>query len=308
MSPRVILVTGANKGIGLEAVKLLSAEHPQDVIFMGSRDVKNGEDAIHANKLTNVKVIQLDVTDQSTIDAAVKNVEQQYGYLNALMNNSGICTYNPSRKVAEGIMDVNVYGSQRMSDSFLPLLLASNKQSNNQSKPLIVNVTSEVGAWFNHTSNDDSYKQFMLSPEQWNIDTPTMLIYDYLASIDAANGNTTIKPKYSWAAKAEYPLFNLYKSYGLSKSIATGYSRWYALTHPEIRLAVVCPGYCATALNGFKGHRSATQGGRSVIWPITHSFETGHFHQDGKEHAWSTEPTLAKDVTPESLAHEASKE
>jgi NAD(P)-dependent dehydrogenase (short-subunit alcohol dehydrogenase family) len=281
MSPRVILVSGANKGIGLEAVKLLSAEHPQDVILMGSRDVKNGEEAIKKHQLTNVKVIQLDVTNQSSIDDAVKQIEQQYGYLNVLVNNSGISTMDPSRKAGEGVMDVNVYGLQRMHDAFLPLLL----KSNNQSKPTIVVVSSEVGSWFTHTTQDESLKKFLLAPEQWTKDTPKELINDYLATIDKSSS------KYTWKLPEDSPM-NQWKSYGASKAIATPYCRWYASQHPEVQLAIVCPGYCATDLNHFQGYRTAAQGGQSIIWPITNKFETGRFYQDGKEHAFTSAPQI----------------
>lgn len=282
MSPRVILVSGANKGIGLEAVKLLSAQHPQDVILMGSRDVKNGEEAVKKHQLANVKVIQLDVTNQSTIDAAVKHIEQQYGYLNVLVNNSGISSLDLSRKAGEDVMDVNVYGLQRMNDTFLPLLL----KSNNQSKPTIVVVSSEVGSWFTHTTEDEPLKKFLLSPEQWTKYTPKELINGYLATLD---GSTS---KFTWKLADGSPM-NQWKSYAASKAIATPYSRWYAAQHPEIQLAIVCPGYCATDLNHFQGFRSATQGGESIIWPITHEFETGRFYQDGKEHAFTSAPQVA---------------
>ena len=56
--------------------------------------------------------------------------------------------------------------------------------------------------------------------------------------------------------------------------------RTVALQHPELKVVLVCPRYCATDLNHHAGHRPAAEGGASVIFPITHpAAETDHFYQ-----------------------------
>lgn len=61
------------------------------------------------------------------------------------------------------------------------------------------------------------------------------------------------------------------------------YLRNFAKTHPDVKLAIACPGFCATDLNGHRGTRSAEAGGESIIWPTLNEFESGKFYEDGME-------------------------
>ena len=83
----IALVTGANQGVGNEIAKALAAHGY--IVYLGSRKLENGEKAA-AMIGENAKAIQLDVTDQSTIAAAVKRIESEYGRLDLLVNNAGI--------------------------------------------------------------------------------------------------------------------------------------------------------------------------------------------------------------------------
>lgn len=288
MSQRVILVSGGNKGIGYEVIKNLSTQFPHDIIYMGTRDVNNGEQAIKQgatpanNNLSNVKVIQLDVTDDASLKAAVEKVDSEYGHLDILFNNSGIAVFDEKRESAESTMDVNVTGVARLNDAFQPLLSKSN--ANPSGKALIVLTGSECGAWFNSQSTDDNLKQLLLTPSQWNKDTLSTLVQDYLASFDES-----AKHRYSWK------LENMpYSIYCISKSLATAYSRYYALQHPELDYAIVTPGYCATDLNGNSGPRKASVGAESLVWHVTNKFESGPLYRDGiiLPHAFSPDEYL----------------
>jgi NAD(P)-dependent dehydrogenase (short-subunit alcohol dehydrogenase family) len=74
------------------------------------------------------------------------------------------------------------------------------------------------------------------------------------------------------------------QAYCTSKGILTSWLRAFAIQHPEVKLAIVCPGYCATELNGFSGPRPASVGGESIVWPLFNDFKSGQFFQDGQEH------------------------
>lgn len=270
---RVILISGANRGVGLEAVKILSAQCPNDVVLMGARDIKSGEEVIkqsinESNNMSNVKVVQLDVTDQQSVEAAAKHVESHYGQLDVLINNSGIASVD-ERAVSEGVMNVNVLGLQHMNDAFLPLLIKTK-----QAKPLIITVSSEVGTWFPYSAVDDKLKKLILSPEQWTPDTAKMLVDDYLDSMDDSKQTT-----YSWKTDPSM----MFMTYSISKTLASAYSRYYSHAYPEVKVAVVCPGFCATALNNFRGTRPAVMGGQSIAWPVSNEFKNGHFYRDGDE-------------------------
>jgi len=278
---RVVLVSGANKGIGLEVVKLIATKYPQHTILLGTRDLNNGEQALKSAseagiKVANIKLLQFDVSKLDSIQAAVTQVDKEYGHLDVLFNNSGIATFDENREVAESVLDVNVRGVQRMHDAFLPLLLKSND------KPLIVITGSETGAWFIHQSTDDKLKQLITTPEQWTNDTANALCDDYIASFD-----TSASTKYSWSTNPEKGMF---KIYCVSKALVGGYARWYAQQHPEIKLAVTTPGYCATDLNGHSGPRKPSKGAESMVWHMDHEFTSGAFYRDGEVLPWSFSP------------------
>ncbi|CAF4335178.1 unnamed protein product, partial [Adineta steineri] len=89
---RVFVVTGANKGIGYEVVKKLSTNHPNDLILLGSRDQKRGEEAlVQLGSPSNVKVLVLDTSSKKSIEQAKEELQNKYGgHLDVLINNAGI--------------------------------------------------------------------------------------------------------------------------------------------------------------------------------------------------------------------------
>jgi NAD(P)-dependent dehydrogenase (short-subunit alcohol dehydrogenase family) len=135
LSP-VALVSGASRGIGAEIARQLTADHGF-AVFAGARDpddVEEGEGIIP---------IELDVTDQSSIDAAQEQIGSDPGYLDALINNAGVygdpigvVDYDLDR--AHEVFEVNTFGPWRLCQAFVPLLQRS-------SQPRIVNVSSGAG-------------------------------------------------------------------------------------------------------------------------------------------------------------------
>ena len=130
------LITGADKGLGHETARqLLAAGHD---VWMGSRDAARGEEA--ARRLGG-RCVQLDVTDDDSVAAAVKTV----GELDVLVNNAGIA--GGPTPVAEATADdlrrlyeTNVFGVVRVTHAFLPVLEKSRG-------PVIVNVSSGLGSF-----------------------------------------------------------------------------------------------------------------------------------------------------------------
>ena len=141
----VALVTGANKGIGFEIARGLG-EHGA-IVLLGSRDLQLGETA--AARLRgeglDVRPIGLDVTNRSTIDAAVSRIGSEFGHLDILVNNAGIALdamAKPSEvplDVVRRVYDVNVFGVIAMTQAMLPLLTKSERGR-------IVNVSSTLGS------------------------------------------------------------------------------------------------------------------------------------------------------------------
>jgi len=130
------LITGANRGLGYETARqLIEVGH---TVWLGCRDKARGERA--AEQLGG-RFVQLDVTDDSSVDAAVEAV----GPLDVLVNNAGIMDYPwvPTGHVTAELMgwlyETNVFGLVRTMHAFLPVLA-------NSANPVVVNVGSSLGS------------------------------------------------------------------------------------------------------------------------------------------------------------------
>jgi NAD(P)-dependent dehydrogenase (short-subunit alcohol dehydrogenase family) len=135
------MVTGANKGIGREIARRLAATGFK--VWLGARDAERGMAAAQALQAAglNVHWLQIDVTSNESVAAAAKAVGADGDCLDVLVNNAGIAArymeslapdgrydLSPSREgVADiqGTYDVNVFGPIRVTQAFLPLLLAA---------------------------------------------------------------------------------------------------------------------------------------------------------------------------------------
>ena len=85
-----VLITGANKGIGLETARQLLQQGYY--VYVGSRDVKKGKaaaDILKAEGLANVEAIQLDVTDEESVKNARIEIGKKTDVLDVLVNNVG---------------------------------------------------------------------------------------------------------------------------------------------------------------------------------------------------------------------------
>jgi NAD(P)-dependent dehydrogenase (short-subunit alcohol dehydrogenase family) len=143
--PLVAIVTGANRGIGLEVVHQLAQRGMQ--VILGSRDQRKGEEAAQAFIRRGLSVLpyQLDVTDQQSIEQLVKEVNSRFGRLDILVNNAAIL-YDTWQTVTtanldtvQSALDTNLFGAWRMCLACLPLLRKSHAAR-------IVNVSSEAGS------------------------------------------------------------------------------------------------------------------------------------------------------------------
>jgi NAD(P)-dependent dehydrogenase (short-subunit alcohol dehydrogenase family) len=124
---RVAVVTGANKGIGLEIARQLAREGI--TVYLGARDEGRGKAA--AEKLRaeglDARPLALDVSDDASPAAAAKFVERDAGRLDILVNNAGIALDNgPPSKISIDVLrrtyDTNVFGVVRVTQAMLPLL------------------------------------------------------------------------------------------------------------------------------------------------------------------------------------------
>ncbi len=126
---KVALVTGANKGIGKEIARGLARKGM--TVLLGARNPERGRQA--ARELTadgEVIFIQLDVTHEESVNAAVQEIEKRYGKLDVLVNNAGVgaARSKPGEVTTEQIRKVyetNVFGVVTVTHAILPLLRKS---------------------------------------------------------------------------------------------------------------------------------------------------------------------------------------
>jgi NAD(P)-dependent dehydrogenase (short-subunit alcohol dehydrogenase family) len=141
---RIAIVTGANRGIGLEVVRQLAQR--DYTVVLGSRDLAKGEAAARRLRMgERVLVRRLDVTDQHAIDELRDEIAGTFGSLAVLVNNAAIL-YDRWQKASAADLDVvrealetNLFGAWRMCQAFIPLLRKSRHGR-------IVNVSSEAGS------------------------------------------------------------------------------------------------------------------------------------------------------------------
>ncbi|MEU4410919.1 SDR family NAD(P)-dependent oxidoreductase [Streptosporangium sp. NPDC023963] len=133
----VTLVTGANKGIGFETAKqLLELGH---VVYVGARDVERGEKAAAA---LGARFVQLDVTDDASVNNALATIDAAEGRLDVLVHNAGILGDGAGDgPTALRVFDTNAVGIVRVTEAALPLLRRS-------SNPTVVTVSSSAGSFW----------------------------------------------------------------------------------------------------------------------------------------------------------------
>lgn len=147
MTKKLALVTGANKGIGLEIARGLGREGV--TVLIGARASGRGEAAVGRLTAEGIDAhhVGLDVTEDESVAAAAGQVTLEFGRLDILVNNAGVArvddsgwnTSQTSLAAARKIFDTNLIGVFAVTNAFLPLLRDSPAGR-------IVNVSSEVGS------------------------------------------------------------------------------------------------------------------------------------------------------------------
>lgn len=139
---KVILITGCSSGIGLAAAVHL-AGHGEKV-YATMRNLK-GKDRLMeeaSKQKADVHLMQLDVTDESSVNDAVREITEKEGRIDVLINNAGYGLMGPAETVemeqAKAEFEVNFFGLLRVTQAVLP-------QMRKQKSGLIINVSSIAG-------------------------------------------------------------------------------------------------------------------------------------------------------------------
>ena len=155
-----VLITGANRSIGLETAKQLSEKGL--FVYLGSRSLENGKAVVkelNENGFQNIKAIQIDVTKPDSVLEAKNTIDKEQGKLDILINNAGILGISPqpaSDTAVENIKEIfetNFFGVISVTQQFLELLKKSDS-------PIISNITSGLASLTLHSDPDWKYYPF----------------------------------------------------------------------------------------------------------------------------------------------------
>ncbi|KAI3409514.1 uncharacterized protein J3R85_019262 [Psidium guajava] len=276
VTQRYAVVTGANKGIGLETVRQLASRGV--TVILTAREEGRGTEATEKLRrehgLTNVVFHQLDVLDQKSVDALADFISDQFGRLDILVNNaaaSGVIidedglkalNIDPaswlSGKVAnlvEGVikhtyessqlcLNTNYYGCKRVTEALLPLLQLS------PSGARIVNVSSlrsELRRIPSEKTRNELGDLDTLTEEKIDAVIKRFL-HDVGEDSLEANGWSIMLPPYS-----------------VSKATLNAYTRVLAKKYPNMCINCVHPGYVNTDLNWHTGTMTTEEGARGPV-------------------------------------------
>ena len=150
-SPRIALVTGATRGIGLETVRQLAQAGVHTLLAGRDRERATAAARELQSQGLPVEAVVLDVTDEASIAAAAAEVEARHGRLDILVNNAGVILDDFAKGVSGQLLstwretfDTNVFGLVAVTRAFLPLLHRSRAGR-------IVNVSSALGSLTLHS-------------------------------------------------------------------------------------------------------------------------------------------------------------
>ena len=141
---KIALITGANKGIGLETARQLARDH-NFTVLVGARDKTRGDEAVGELKSAgfDAQLLLLDPTDAESVQKAAAQVEAEFGHLDVLINNAGTGSKEDGPLIEldalREIYDLNVFGLHAVTRAFWPLLEKSDAAR-------LVNVSSILGS------------------------------------------------------------------------------------------------------------------------------------------------------------------
>uniref|UniRef100_A0ACD5VAR6 Uncharacterized protein n=1 Tax=Avena sativa TaxID=4498 RepID=A0ACD5VAR6_AVESA len=272
-STRIAVVTGANKGIGLEVCQQLASAGV--MVVLTARDEKRGGEAIEKLKALGLSggVIfhQLEITDASSIAALAEFVKARFGKLDILVNNAAVAGVEyiqefdhekfggldfdkrlewmmtnvlETTEAAKETLQTNYYGTRNVIKALLPVLLLSSSEGR------IVNVSSEFGRLI--LISNEKVRQKLNDIDNLTEEALDELLDKFLKDFEAgaleANG---------WSSG--------FAAYKVSKAALNAYTRIMARRHPALRINCAHPGYVNTQMTMTTGVLTPQEGASNVV-------------------------------------------
>jgi NAD(P)-dependent dehydrogenase (short-subunit alcohol dehydrogenase family) len=256
------LVTGANRGLGLEVCRQLAGRGYR--VLLTARNARDGEAAAAGlgRNGNNVEFRRLDVRDVASVQALAAQLAVDEVRLDVLVNNAGISRDGFDETVARETLATNFFGPLRVADALIPHL---------RDGANLVMVSSGAGELNGFSAK---LRKTFLDPGL-DRDRLVSLIEEFIA--DVADGSYRDK---GWPGSA----------YKVSKAGLNALTRILAseLASRHIRVNAVCPGWVQTDMGGSYAPRSLAEGGRSIVWAalLDASGPSGGFFRDGRPIPW----------------------
>ena len=267
---KTILVTGGNRGIGLEICRQL--DELGHTVILGSRDFQNG--AVAAGLLSkNVIVKQLDVTNELSIMNLFEFVKNDFGKLDVLVNNAGIGTNYKSggRGLLSQVKDSleeNIPGFRQAVQAVKPFLKNAGmgpRKHTAQDVPInevkIIMETNFYGAW-----------------RMAQVFIPLLMKSDDGRIINISSGMGELN-----SLSGDYP------GYSLSKAALNALTIMLSneLKEKGIKVNAMCPGWVRTDMGGPNAPRHVSQGADTAVWLATEAeIPSGKFFRDRQFINW----------------------
>lgn len=236
------LVTGGNRGIGLEVCRQLARRGYR--VLLAARDTDAGERAAASLRPSGLDVmaVALDVTDEASLDRLARDLGRRGARLDAIVNNAGVMLHGFGPEVVAATLAVNLHGAIAVTDRLLPLVPDGGR---------VVMVSSGLGAL--------SCLAPQLHPR---FDPPRSraAVLEAVADFEAAVRDGRHEAA-GWPSSA----------YAVSKVALNAVTRVYAAELAPRGLCVnaVCPGWVRTRMGGTGAPRSVEEGADGIVWAAT---------------------------------------
>ena len=256
------LITGANRGIGLEIARQLARRGLR--VILTSRELGKGQEATETLAAEGLDAVayQLDVADPTSVAALAERIRGDWGRINALVNNAGVALDGFDARVAQETLDVNFFGAMQVTDALLPLIAEHGR---------VAMVSSGMGEL---SCVSPALRAKIAAPDLTR-DELVALMRSFVR--DTRDGRHA---EQGWPSSA----------YRVSKLGLNAFTRILAreLRGKNILVNAVCPGWVRTDMGGSSAERSVEEGAETIVWAalLPEGGPSGGFFRDCKPIPW----------------------